>query len=84
MRILDIRIGAVHCGRLPAPEDTQPRNKDTSKVDAFQTVEEEEQQYKPAVFVPTCSTPLQYRNEKANEPTGDSPWEGRAGLQNPW
>ena len=30
MRIPDIR----HCGRLPAPEDNQARNKDASKVDA--------------------------------------------------
>ena len=56
-------LGLVHCGRLPAPEDNQARNKDTSKVDEVQTVEQE---YDPSFFS-TCSTPLQCRNEKANE-----------------
>ena len=42
-------LGLVHCGRLPAPEDNQARNKDTSKVDGFQTVEQH--QYNPAGFL---------------------------------
>ena len=54
MRIPHVRIG----GRLPTSEDNQARNKDTSKVDAVQTVEEEEQQYNHAVFFSQLDPPL--------------------------